>query len=632
MAINRRHLLQGGALATIAPALGAATGLPVINPAHAQTSTAEPAWRHALSLFGDIKYPAGFKRFDYVNPDAPKGGVARMISLGTFDNFNIAVAGVKGSLAPAAALIYETLMARSQDEVATEYGLLAEAASHPDDFAWVIYRLRKEARWHDGKPVTPEDVIFSIEVLKKYSPMYASYYRHVEKAEKSGERDIKFTFDAPGNREMPTIIGELPVLPKHYWEGSDSEGRKRDISATTLEPPLGSGPYRIKEFVAGRSIRLERVKDHWGVNAPTQVGQNNFDELRYEFFRDNLVALEAFKADQADWIAENSAKQWATAYDFPAVTEKRVIREEFPVNDSGRMQGFVLNLRREQFKDVRLRRAFNYAYDFEEMNKQLFFGQYKRINSYFEGTELASSGLPAGQELAILETVRDKVPAEVFTTPYRNPVGGSPEAVRANLRESARLLKEAGYEVRDRKLVDAAGKPVTVEILVQDPSSERIVLFYKPSLERIGVTASVRIVDDAQYQNRLRSFDFDIIIDTWGESLSPGNEQREYWGSQAADQPGSRNAIGIKNPAIDALIDKVVFARDRAELVAATRALDRVLLWNFYVVPQFTYGFSRYARWDRFSHAEPLPKYARSGLPSLWWFDADKAARIGKRS
>jgi microcin C transport system substrate-binding protein len=632
LALTRRHLLQGGALAAVAPALGAATGLPPISPAHAQISTGEPAWRHALSLFGDIKYPADFKRFDYVDPDAPKGGVARMISLGTFDNFNIAVAGVKGSLAPAAALIYETLMARSHDEVVTEYGLLAEAASHPDDFAWVTYRLRKEARWHDGKPVTPEDVIFSIEALKKYSPMYASYYRHVGKVEKTGERDIKFTFDAPGNREMPTIIGELPVLPKHYWEGSDSEGRKRDISATTLEPPLGSGPYRIKDFVAGRSVRLERVKDYWGANAPTQVGQNNFDELRYEFFRDNLVALEAFKADQADWIVENSAKQWATAYDFPAVTEKRVVKEEFPVNDSGRMQGFVLNLRREQFKDARLRRAFNYAYDFEEMNKQLFFGQYKRINSYFEGTELASSGLPGGQELAILETVRDKVPAEVFTTPYQNPVGGNPEAVRANLRESARLLKEAGYEVRDRKLVDAAGKPVTVEILVQDPSAERIVLFYKPSLERIGVTASIRIVDDAQYQNRLRSFDYDMIIDQWGESLSPGNEQREYWGSQAADQPGSRNAIGIKNPAVDALIDKVIFARDRAELVAATRALDRVLLWNFYVVPQFTYGFSRYARWDRFSHAEPLPKYARSGLPSLWWFDADKAARIGKRS
>jgi len=631
LALSRRHLLQSGAFAALAPALGSTAGLGLTGSARAQTPVGEPAWRHALSLFGDVKYPADFKRFDYVNPQAPKGGVARQISLGTFDNFNIAVAGVKGSLAPAAALIYETLMERSRDEVATEYGLLAEAAMHPDDFAWVTYRLRKEARWHDGKPVTPEDVIFSMEVLKKYSPMYASYYRHVGKVEKTGEREIKFTFDSPGNRELPHIVGELLVLPKHYWEGSDNEGRKRDVSATTLEPPLGSGPYRIKDFVAGRSVRLERVKDYWGANLPVQVGQNNFDELRFEFFRDNVVALEAFKADQADWIAENSAKQWATAYDFPAVSEKRVVREEFPINDSGRMQAFVLNLRREQFKDARLRRAFNYAFDFEEMNKQLFYGQYARINSYFHGTELASSGLPQDQELAILETVRDKVPPEVFTTPYQNPVGGNPEAVRANLREAAKLLKEAGYDIKDRKLVDAAGKPVTVEILVEDPSAERIVLFYKPSLERIGVTASIRVVDNAQYENRLRSFDYDTIIDQWPESLSPGNEQREYWGSQAADQPGSRNAIGIKNPAIDALIDRVIFAKDRAELVAATRALDRVLLWNFYVVPQFTYGFSRYALWDRFGHAE-LPKYARSGLPTLWWFDAEKAARIGKRS
>jgi len=632
LAITRRHLLQSGAFAAVAPTLATAVGLPAIESARAQTASGEPAWRHALSLFGDIKYPADFKHFDYVNPDAPKGGVARMISIGTFDNFNLAVAGVKGSIAPAAALIYETLMTRSQDEVAAEYGLLAEAAAHPDDFGWVIYRLRKEARWHDGKPVTPEDVIFSFDALKKYSPMYSSYYRHVVKTEKTGERDIKFTFDSPGNRELPTIVGELPVLPKHYWEGTDSEGRKRDISATTLEKPLGSGPYRIKEFVAARSVKLERVKDYWGAKVPAQVGQNNFDEMRFEFFRDNLVALEAFMSVQDDWTTENSAKQWATAYDFPAIAEKRVVREEFPINDSGRMQGFILNLRRDQFKDARLRRAFNYAYDFEEMNKQLFYGQYKRINSYFEGTELASSGLPEGEELQVLETVRDKVPAEVFTTPYVNPVGGNPEAVRANLRESARLLKEAGYEVRDRKLVDSAGKPVTVEILVQDPSAERIALFYKPSLERIGVTTSIRVVDDAQYQNRLRSFDFDMISDLWGQSLSPGNEQREFWGSQAADQPGAKNTIGIKNPAVDALIAKVIFAKDRNGLVAATKALDRVLLWNFYVVPQFTYGFSRYARWDRFSHAEPMPKYGRSGLPSLWWFDADKAARIGKRS
>ena len=610
----------------MAPVLGQ---LPVIDAANAQSP--EPAWRHALSLFGDVKYPADFKRFDYVNPDAPKGGTARLISLGTFDNFNIAVAGIKGNIAAAATQIYETLMAKSQDEIVTEYGLLAEAAAHPDDFSWVVYRLRKEARWHDGKPVTPEDVMFSLETLKKLSPFYAAYYRHVVKAEKSGERDIKFTFDTPGNRELPTIVGEVPVLPKHFWEGTDDQGRKRDISLTTLEKPLGSGPYRIKEFVAGRSVVLERVKDYWGANLPVRIGQNNFDEMRFEYYRDNNVALEAFKADQADWIAENSAKQWATAYEFPAVVDKRVIKEEFPVTDSGRMQGFAFNLRREMFKDARLRRAFNYAYDFEEMNKQLFYGMYKRINSYFDGTDLACSGLPQGQELQLLEAVKDKVPPEVFTTPYTNPVGGNPENVRNNLREASKLLKEAGFEVKDRKLVDPSGKPVTVEILVQDPSAERIALFYKPSLERIGVTTSIRVVDAAQYENRTRSFDFDMITDVWGQSLSPGNEQREFWGSQSADVPGSRNTIGIKNPAIDALIEKVIFATDRPSLEAATRALDRVLLWNNYVVPQFTYPFARYARWDRFSHAD-LPKYARSGLPSLWWYDAEKAARIGKRS
>ena len=631
MAITRRQLLQSSAFAGLTPALGAMANVFVTTSARALAQAgAEPTWRHALSLFGEVKYPADFKRFDYVNPDAPKGGIARMISIGTFDNFNMAVMGIKGSIAPAATMLYETLMTRSQDEIATEYGLLAEGATHPDDFAWVIYRLRKEARWHDGKPVTPEDVLFSFEVLKQNSPMYSSYYRHVTKAEKIGDLDVKFTFDAPGNRELPTIVGELPVLPKHWWEGSDDQGRKRDVTATTLEKPMGSGPYRIKEFVAGRSIVLERVKTYWGINHPAQVGQNNFDELRFEFFRDNTVALEAFKADQADWISENSAKQWATAYDFPAVADKRVVKQEFPINDSGRMQAFAINLRRDQFKDARVRRAFNYAYDFEEMNKQLFYGQYKRIDSYFYGTELAASGLPQGRELEILETVRDKVPAEVFTQPYTNPVGGNSEAVRANLREAMKLLKEAGFEIRDHKLVDTTGKPVTIEILVQDPAAERMALFYKPSLERIGVTTSVRVVDDAQYENRLRSFDFDMIIDQWGESLSPGNEQREFWGSQAADQPGAKNTVGIKNPAIDALIDKVIFAKDRDDLVAATRALDRVLLWNFYVVPQFSYPFARYARWDRFGHAE-LPKYGRSGLPSLWWYDAERAAKV-KRS
>jgi microcin C transport system substrate-binding protein len=314
------------------------------------------------------------------------------------------------------------------------------------------------------------------------------------------------------------------------------------------------------------------------------------------------------------------------------VADKRVLLKEFPINSRGVMQAFAFNIRRPKFADPRLRRAFNYAFDFEEMNKQIFYGQYKRVDSYFADTELAATGLPGGRELEILEAVRDKVPPEVFTTPYANPVGGNPEAVRNNLREGGRLLKEAGYEIKDRKLVDASGKPVTVEFLTENPSMERLMLFYKPSLERLGVTASIRIIDDAQYENRVRSFDFDIIVEVWPESLSPGNEQREYWGSQAADQPGAKNTVGIKNAAVDLLIDKVIFAKDREALVAATKALDRVLLWNFYVVPQYTYGFSRYARWDRFSHAEPLPKYGHSGLPSLWWCDADKAARIGKRS
>ncbi len=632
MPITRRQLLRGAASATIAPAIGIPAGFPATPSAHAEAATGEPAWRHALSLFGDVKYPADFKHFDYINPNAPKGGVVRQISIGTFDNFNIAVSGVKGTLAPAIGLIYETLTTGAQDEIATYYGVLAEAFAYPDDFSWAKYRLRKEARWHDGEPVTVEDVLFSLEVLRKYSPMYSSYYRHVSKAEKTGENEITFTFDAPGNRELPTIVGEIMVLPKHWWEGVGSDGKKRDISATTLEKPLGSGPYRIKEFTAGRSVVLERVKDYWGAQLPVQVGTNNFDEQRFEFFRDNLVALEAFKADQADWILENSAKQWATAYDFPAVREKRVIKEKFPTHNVGRMQGFAFNLRRDLFKDVRLRRAFNYAFDFEEMNKQLFYGAYQRINSYFDGTELASSGLPQGEELQILETVRDKVPAEVFTTPYTNPVGGNAEAVRSNLREGGRLLKEAGFQIRDRQLVDPSGKPVSVEFLTAEPPMERLILFYKPSLERLGITVSVRNVDDAQYQNRLRNFDFDIVTDVWVQSLSPGNEQRDFFGSQSANRPGARNIPGIQNPAVDALIDRIIFAKDRPELVAACKALDRVLLWNFYVVPHYTANGWNYARWDRFSHAEPLPKYGVSGFPALWWWDAEKAAKVGKRS
>ena len=459
----------------------------------------------------------------------------------------------------------------------------------------------------------------------------AAYYRHVAKIEKTGDREITFTFDAPGNRELPQIVGQLQVLPQHWWEGTDKNGNKRDIGATTLEPPLGSGAYRIKEFSPGRNIVYERVKDYWGAALSVNVGRDNFDELGFEYFRDTTVALEAFRGNKVDWRNENSAKNWATAYDFPAVKEGRVISKSFRSATRGVMQAFAFNIRRAKFQDPRVRLAFNYAFDFEQMNKEIFFGQYTRIASYFQGTELASSGLPSGRELEILETVRDKIPAEVFTTAYSNPVGGDPQAVRRTCAKrcgcSRRPVTRCVRKARQRQ----DRRAVCGRISHLRSQFERVFLFYKPSLERLGMTVTVRSVDDAQYINRMRAWDFDVVTNAWGETLSPGNEQRGYWGSQAADQPGSRNLIGIKNPAVDAMIDQVIFAKSRADLIAATHALDRVLLWNHYVVPQWTYGKERTARWDRFSHADPLPKYATPAFPTVWWWDPDKAAKAGSR-
>jgi microcin C transport system substrate-binding protein len=620
--MNRRWLL-GSTLLTVTALLK--------WPRSIGTALADDkSWRHGVSLFGNLKYPTGFRHFDYVNADAPKGGTAREAAPGTFDNFNGVVAGVKGTLATSIDLIYETLLVSSLDEVASGYGLLAEAISFPVDFSSVTYRLREQAKWHDGTPVTPHDVIFSFEAVKKYSPPLSAYYRHVTKAEKTGDREVTFTADASGNRELPRIIGELTVLPKKWWEGTDQSGKKRNIGETTLEPPLGSGPYRIKDFSAGRHIVYERVKDHWSNRLNVNVGINNLDELRYEYFRDTTAALEGFKADVVDWRTENSAKGWATAYDFPAVSDKRVLLEEFPIRNIGIMQAFAFNIRREKFQDPLVRRAFNYAFNFEEMNKQIFFDQYKRIASYFAGTDLAATGLPAGRELELLEAVRDKVPPEVFTKPYANPVSGNPEAVRNNLREALRLVKQAGYEVRDQQLVNVkTGEPYAIEFLTEGSGFERVFLFYKPSLDRLGIATTVRTVDEVQYQNRLRSWDFDIITAVWPQTLTPGNELHGYFGSRSVEEPGSRNRIGIKNPAVDAMIDQIVFAKERADLEAAARALDRILLWNHYVVPQWYYDKVRTARWDRFGHPDPMPEYGRAAFPTIWWWDAQKAAKAG---
>ncbi len=607
-------------------AIGAIALAASVAAARAQS----PEWRHGLSLLGTPKYPADFKRFDYVNPDAPKGGLVRFGLEGTFDSFNSVIP--RGSAAADIELIYDTLMAPSLDEIATEYGLLAEAVRYPPDYSWVSYRLRPEARWHDGKPVTAEDVVWTFERLKKLSPSQAFYYRHVTKAEQSGEREVTFTFDGPGNRELPQIVGQIHVLPKHWWTGKDASGKPRDIASGTLEAPLGDSAYRIKKgFVPGRTIAYERVPEYWGRNLAVNIGRNNFDEIRFEYYRDDTVEVEAFKADQYDFRSENIAKNWATAYDFPARREGKVILEKFSERARGVMQGFIFNLRRDKFRDPRVRLAFSYALDFEEMNKTLFYGQYRRCDSYFTGSELASSGLPVGQELEILESVRDKIPAEVFTTPFQNPATNSEEARRANLRQAARLLREAGYEVRDGKLVNGkTGEPFRVDFLLVSPAFERSILFYKPALERLGIEVSSRVVDSSQYINRTRAREFDIIVASWGQSLSPGNEERDFFGSEAADREGSRNYGGIKDAGVDALIDRVIFAKDREELVAASKALDRVLLWNNYVVPGWTIDYARTARWDRFARPEKLPTYSY-GFPEIWWYDKERAAKVGVR-
>jgi microcin C transport system substrate-binding protein len=617
-------------IALLAP--GGADLLPAAFAAKAnQPLSSQSLWRHASSLFGDLKYPAGFSHFEYVDPAAAKGGSVRQSALGTFDNLNMITEGVKGNLAIGIELIYDTLLLPSLDEPSSEYGLLAEALSYPDDFSWVRYRLRPQARWHDGSPITADDVLFSFHAFKNHSPRLAGYYRHVIKAEITGEREVTFTFDSTGQRELPQIVGQLTVLPKHWWEADGASGRRRSIGATTLEPPLGSGPYRIKSFEAGRSIVYERVADYWGEDLNVRRGCNNFDELRFIYFRDFTVGFEAFKAGDLDWHIEYSAKNWSTGYNFPALKRGQVVREEFPIRNVGVMQAFAFNIRRPKFKDPRVRRAFNFAFDFETVNSEFFFGQYQRISSYFQGTELASSGLPQGKELEVLAGVREQVPQEVFTTAYWNPVAEGAQAARKNLLHAMDLLQESGFAVRNMQLVDTAtGERMHVEFLLNNPGFEPCVLLYRAALERLGIGVTVRLVDTVQYQNRLRQWDFDIIVGSWTESLSPGSEQRDYWGSRAADVSGSRNFIGIKNPALDALIERIISAHDRAELMAATKALDRVLLWNHYVVPQWTYPNMRTARWDRFGRPQIMPKYGIAAFPTVWWWDERRQPSVAE--
>ena len=582
---------------------------------------AEVLRAHAISMFDSEtpRYPADFRYFDYVNPDAPKGGSLRLASQGSFDSFHPFIP--KGNAVSTGAV--ETLLVTSADEPFTGYGLIAESIEWPRDRSWVIFHLRPQARWHDGTPITAEDVAWSFETLvSQGNPQYRFYYSAVASAEALDAARVRFTFSESNNRELPLIVGQLPILPKHYWA-------TRDFGATTLEPPLGSGPYQIREFEAGRFTVRERVEDYWGRDLAVRRGMQNFQTIRTDFFRDATPIRLALKAGDIDYRLENQAKAWAEDYNV-SVVEKGWLKKELVANrrPTG-MQAFVMNTRREQFSDPRVREALALAFDFEWTNRNLFNGQYTRTRSYFSNSDLAARGKPEGEELAVLEPFRGQVPEAVFGEAYAPPVTDGSGWLRENLRRANALLQDAGWAVQDLQLVNTkTGAPFRFEILLVSPAFERIVLPYVRNLKRLGIEAKVRLVDENQYINRFRQFDFDMMVWVWGQSETPGNEQYEYWSQAAADSAGSRNLAGVRDPVVDELIGLMLRSDSREQLNQRTRALDRVLSWGHYVVPHWHIRADRILYWDKFGRPETP---VRTGvMTDRWWFDAERASALEK--
>jgi microcin C transport system substrate-binding protein len=589
------------------------SGLAVAQPPVTPSPIATPG----LASIGQPGLKPDFPYFPYVNPDAPKGGSVTLAAIGSYDSFNPFI--LRGT--PAGInQIWDSLLRPNADEAATAYGHLAGKIELAPDRSWVAFELRPEARFHDGSPITAQDVAWTFKTLREQGrPFYRAYYADVDNVTTEGDRRVVFHFSSTTNRELPMIIGEMPILPMHWWQG-------RDFSRPLSEPPLGSGPYRIGHFELGRSVTLQRVPDYWAANLPTARGLANFDSIDTEYFRDATVAMEAFKAGQIDFRSENIAKNWATAYDFPAMQSGLVRKEAIPDRLGTGMQGFAMNTRRKIFQDRRVRQALTLAFDFEWMNKNLFYGAYTRSQSYFSNSDLASGGLPQGGELALLEPYRDKLPPELFTQPYSLPVTDGTGNNREQLRQALALLKQAGWDVKDRKLVDASGTQMEFTILLPDPTYERVALPYVQSLDRLGIAATVRTVDPSQYQHLTDAFDFDMTMTLFPESDVPGNEQRDYWGCGAAHSEGSQNVVGICDPVVDALVEKIVGARDRPELADATHALDRVLLWGWYLVPNWYLSSQRIAYWDRFARPD---KTVRSGYVfDDWWIDPARAAHV----
>jgi len=587
----------------------------------------EPVWETSPTLAAPSKYGTNFQYYDYVVPQATKGGTLNQVLVGRFDSFNPFI--VQGQ-APSpvltffGGLIYQTLMDQSMDEGGVSHGAIASALRSPTDHAWVEFRLNPDAYWHDGTPITVQDVIWSFETLTQISPFYRAYYRDVSGAEVSGVARVKFIFKQSGNRELPKILGDLVVLPKHWWEGIDASGSKRDISRPTLEIPLGSGPYAIEQFEVGKSVTIKRVENAWGRHLPQNIGRYNFDRMRYSFLLDGNAEWESFKKGaNHDWRIENNIQRWIEAYNFPAFHQGRVKKLSFP-SFSGRYQAYYMNLRRGKFGDRRVRKALTLALDFDKINRAIYFGLYKRINSYYGDQILAARGLPQGRELAILQQLRDEaaeaIPAEVFTQPFHLPHYQTGDDERRYLSEAMTLLNEAGWQLEGSRLVDRQGQPFEIEFLLQSPALERAAFFYSNNLRRLGITTSLRTVDNSQYVNRVNHFDFDMIVGLVGQSTSPGNEQMDFFGSSHADEAGTRNYAGIKSANIDWLIEHLIQAQTREEVVATTRALDRLLLWNYYSIPNWGPMETNIAYWDKLAMPETQPLY--SGVdPHSWWID-----------
>ncbi|WP_104912454.1 MULTISPECIES: extracellular solute-binding protein [Pseudomonas] len=566
--------------------------------------------QHALTLYDEPpKYPANFKHVDYVNPDAPKGGTFRESAMGSFDSLNPFIS--KGVPADNISLVFDTLAQQGLDEPITEYGLIAGKIEKAPDNSWVRFYLRPEARFHDGHPVHAEDVVFTFDTLiKQGSPIYRTYYADVAEVVAEDPLRVLFKFKHTSNRELPLILGQLPVLPKHWWAG-------RDFAKSSLEIPLGSGPYKVAEVKPGRSIRYERVKDYWAKDLPINKGLYNFDYRISDYYRDSTVALEALKAGQFDYWQETTAKNWANAYNVPAVAEGRLIKEELPNGNPTGMQGFVFNIRKPMFQDVRVRKAISLLLDFEWSNKQLFNGAYTRTRSYFENSDMAATGLPGPAELAILEPLRGRVPPQAFTEAFAPPKTDASGMIRSQQREAYQLLQEAGWRIVDDKMVDTNGKPASIEFMLFQTDFERILLPFKRNLADLGIELVIRRVDVSQYVNRVRSRDFDMMVGSFPQSSSPGNEQREFWQSSSADNPGSRNYIGLKDPAIDELVEQLINADSRNSLVAHAKALDRVLQFGYYVIPNWHIKTYRVAYWNHLGHPEVPPRYD-VGI-NTWW-------------